>query len=62
MDHVLAREFLPISRRDNLPKVPACGACNGVKSGHEHYLTAVLPLAGNHRDGLASCRRWLSRD
>lgn len=52
MDHVLAREFLPISRRDNLPKVPACGACNGVKSGHEHYLTAVLPFAGNHRDAL----------
>ncbi|MDH2406024.1 hypothetical protein QCM77_39950 [Bradyrhizobium sp. SSUT18] len=52
MDHVLAREFLPISRRANLPKVPACKACNNVKSEHEHYLTSVLPFASNHQDAL----------
>jgi len=50
MDHVFAREFFLVSRRANLPKVPACGACNGVKSGHEHYLTTVLPFASNHQD------------
>ena len=52
MDHVFAREFLPVNRRANLPKVPACKACNNVKSGHEHYLTSVLPFASNHQDAL----------
>jgi len=52
MDHVVAREFLPVNRRANLPKVPACKACNNVKSGHEHYLTSVLPFASNHQDAL----------
>lgn len=50
MDHVFAREFFLVSRRANLPKVPACGACNGIKSGNEHYLTTVLPFARNHQD------------
>lgn len=50
MDHVFAREFLLVSRRANLPKVPACKACNNVKSGHEHYFTSVLPFASNHQD------------
>ena len=52
MDHVFAREFLPVNRRANLPKVPASRACNNVKSGHEHYLTSVLPFASNHQDAL----------
>jgi 5-methylcytosine-specific restriction endonuclease McrA len=41
MDHVFAREFFLVDRRANLPKVPACQACNGAKSDLEHYLTAV---------------------
>jgi len=49
-DHVFAREFFPQGRRANLPKVPACEACNGDKSELEHYLTAVLPFAGRHAD------------
>jgi hypothetical protein len=53
MDHVFAREFFLADRRANLPKVPACSACNGAKSQLEHYLTAVLPFGGQHADGLA---------
>jgi hypothetical protein len=52
MDHVFAREFFLVERRTNLPKVPACAACNGAKSQLEHYLTAVLPFGGQHADGL----------
>ncbi len=49
-DHVFAREFFPKSKRADLPKVPACAACNQAKSRLEHYLTAVLPFAGRHAD------------
>ncbi|WP_338828340.1 hypothetical protein [Bradyrhizobium sp. 27S5] len=49
-DHVFAREFFLESRRANLPKVPACDACNNDKSKLEHYLTAVLPFGGRHND------------
>jgi hypothetical protein len=52
MDHVFAREFFLVDRRANLPKVPACTACNGAKSQLEHYLTAVMPFGGRHADGL----------
>jgi hypothetical protein len=53
MDHVFAREFFIVDRRADLPKVPACQACNSAKSGLEHYLTAVLPFGGRHADGAA---------
>jgi hypothetical protein len=46
-DHVFAREFFPLDRRSNLPKVAACERCNNEKSKLEHYLTAVLPFGGN---------------
>ena len=49
-DHVFAREFFPKDKRNNLPQVPACDACNGDKSTLEHYLTAVLPFGGRHAD------------
>lgn len=61
MDHVFAREFFLVSRRANLPKVPACSACNGVKSGHEHYLTTVLPFASSHQDALAVLSQMVER-
>jgi hypothetical protein len=54
MDHVFAREFFPVERRANLPKVPACRSCNGTKSRLEHYLTAVLPFGGMHQDALVA--------
>jgi len=47
-DHVIAREFFPPDARGNLPKVPACGDCNHHKSQLEHYVLAVLPMAGLH--------------
>jgi hypothetical protein len=51
-DHVFARQFFPERRRQNLPKVPACASCNGRKSDVEHYLTTVLPFAGEHADAV----------
>jgi hypothetical protein len=49
-----ARGFFVETRRDRLPKVPACQPCNQVKSGLEHYLATVLPFAGRHADAPAS--------
>lgn len=49
-DHIFAREFFPEPRRDNLPQVPVCAACNNDKAKLEHYLTAVLPFGGRHPD------------
>ncbi|HWW25393.1 MAG TPA: HNH endonuclease [Caulobacter sp.] len=49
-DHVFARQFFPVGRRANLPKVAACAPCNSAKSQIEHYLTAVLPFGGRHPD------------
>jgi hypothetical protein len=51
-DHIFARKFFLEERRDNLPQVPACNKCNGVKSKLEHYLTAVFPFGGRHPDAL----------
>jgi hypothetical protein len=51
-DHVVCRNFFPINRRSDLPKVPACKQCNHEKSLLEHYLTAVLPLGARHGDAL----------
>jgi hypothetical protein len=48
-DHIFARQFFLVTNRDNLPKVPACGRCNGRKSRLEHYLTSVLPFGGHHK-------------
>jgi hypothetical protein len=48
VDHVFSREFFLIEDRADLPKAPACEKCNGEKSRAEHYLTAVLPIAGRH--------------
>lgn len=53
-DHVFAREFFLPSRRNELPQVPTCDRCNNEKSKLEHYLTAVLPFGGRHRDALES--------
>jgi hypothetical protein len=40
-DHILAREFVPVARRQHIPQVPACWRCNNDKSG--------LVLKGNER-------------
>ena len=49
-DHIFARKFFLKSKRDDLPKVPACKSCNDEKSQLEHYLTTVLPFGGQHSD------------
>jgi hypothetical protein len=49
-DHVIAKSFFLDRKRADLPKVPACRACNKAKSDIEHYLTAVLPFGGIHPD------------
>jgi len=49
-DHVFAREFFLIDRRENLPKAPSCETCNRDKSKIEHYLTSLLPFGGRHKD------------
>lgn len=51
-DHVFAREFFLLNHRGNLPQVPTCESCNNSKSELEHYLTAILPFGGRHRDSL----------
>jgi hypothetical protein len=58
-DHVFAREFFLKARRDDLPQVPAYKQCNGEKSGHEHYLTAVLPFGGRHPDAYANLKKMV---
>jgi hypothetical protein len=49
-DHIFARAFFLVPRRDNLPQVPACEQCNGAKAKLEHYLASVLPFGGCHQD------------
>jgi len=53
-DHIFAREFFLLNRRDNLPQVPACKICNIEKSKLEHYLTTVLPFGGQHKDAFTN--------
>jgi hypothetical protein len=53
-DHVLAREFVPVIHRGQIPQVPACNNCNGEKASLEHYLTGVLPFGGRHSGALAN--------
>lgn len=48
--NVFAREFfLPGTSYEPI-KVPACVSCNNQKSHLEHYLTALLPFGGRHKD------------
>ena len=49
-DHVLARQFVPVEKRADLPKVPECAQCNNEKSLLEHYLTVMLPFGAQHVD------------
>jgi hypothetical protein len=53
-DHVFARAFFLESDRGNLPQVPACKICGGVKASLELYATTVLPLVGRHETAKAN--------
>jgi hypothetical protein len=57
-DHVLARGFVGVAARGNLPQVPSCAACNSAKAALEHLLTAVLPFGALHDDAV----RMLAED
>ena len=49
-DHVIARKFFLVNRRDKLPQVPACKRCNGEKAQLENYLMVVLPFGARRTD------------
>jgi hypothetical protein len=53
-DHVFAREFFLLTKRHNLPQVPACRKCNNEKSTLEHYLLSVLPFGAQHTDAIVN--------
>lgn len=64
-DHVIAREFFPKDKRGDLPKVPACSACNNDKSTLEHALTAIMPFGARHADSgqaIAMTERRLAKN
>jgi hypothetical protein len=64
-DHVIAREFFSADNREGLPKAPACGLCNSLKSGLEHTFTTVLPFGSNHKMAkamLPKARRRLGKN
>jgi len=56
-DHVLAREFVPVAYRSQIPQVPACRQCNKDKSDLEHNLTAVMLFGGRHPDAAANLQK-----
>lgn len=60
-DHIFAREFMPVEHRAELPQVPACRRCNGVKSELEHYLATVMPLASWHPLAVQISRQKVTR-
>jgi hypothetical protein len=60
-DHVIGREFFLLTRRDNLPIVPACESCNREKSRLEHYLTAVMGFGGRHTDAAVNLATLVRR-
>lgn len=49
-DHILARELVSVSLRNEIPIVPACRKCNQAKASLEHYAATVLPFGGRHSD------------
>ena len=55
-DHVFAREFFPESERADLPKVPACEACNNKKSklmgwmAPSRHLSARMVVVEDHQE------------
>jgi hypothetical protein len=49
-DHVLARQFVPVAHRAQIPQVPACRPCNQDKAELEHYAATVMLFGGRHAD------------
>ncbi len=55
-DHIFAREFFLVNKRQNIPIVPSCLKCNSNKSIIESYLSTVLPFGGRHSDALENLK------
>lgn len=60
-DHIFARGFFLVHRRNNLPKVPCCKACGDEKSRLEHYLMERLPFGGRHVDAAINLSSMIPR-
>jgi hypothetical protein len=60
-DHVIARNFFLVNRRDNLHQVPACKSCNAAKSELENYLMVVLGFGGRHPDAVANLQTMIPK-
>lgn len=60
-DHIFAREFFLPQHRSNLPKVPACGQCNRLKSEIEHYLTTMLPFGGRQETAAENLEKMVPK-
>lgn len=58
---MFAREFFLPQHRSDLPKVPACSACNNRKASLEHYALTVLPLGGRHTHAMANAQNMLPK-
>jgi len=56
-DHVVAREFFPISKRAGLPQAPSCKTCNTQKSKLENYAMTILPFASTHEAAVEMIQR-----
>lgn len=55
-DHVVGKGFVPDRLRADLPKVPACKACNGRKADLERYAMAVFPFGAQEPVGTEMLR------
>jgi hypothetical protein len=60
-DHLVARKFFLVERRNNLPKAPSCWSCNNRKSQCERYLMTVLPFGAKHPDARANLQEFVPR-
>jgi hypothetical protein len=60
-DHVFARNFFLVKRRDDLPQAPACTSCNRQKSEIEHYLATVFGFGGRHTDAVENFETMVPR-
>lgn len=60
-EHVFARQFFLEQHWPGLPEVPACRACNTLKSQLENYLMTALGLGGWHPDAAINMQINLPR-
>jgi hypothetical protein len=60
-EHVLSRKFFAVEDRGNLPKVPACMKCNGLKANLERYALEVLPFGARHHAAKVTLEREVPR-